>query len=474
MDPGLAQRLGDVAVDHAHRQPLDDRGLPDPRLADQDGIVLGPAREDLHHPPDLLVPADHRVHAPLAGLVRQVPREPAKRVVAALRVGAVRRAALAQLRDRRLQARGPRGRPRAGSGRPTRSRARAAAASRRSAVTNRSPAARAVFPACSSSRSVSGCGTRCPAPGPSTTGSAASSPVAGRERRFRGGAGASHDVGGQSVRVGEQLPQHVLRNERLVACRPCPRQRRLHESLAALAQRLKIHHPSPLGRRPAAPGAAPPWAAPFIWGASPGSQRARSTAPRRPAAAGAARGHDRGRRTRRAAARRRSRHPGPDPKADIERPPLDVVHEPVEAGPEVVAVHAVAGRSAARAGPGPSGCGRPRGARPRRRTGRRRRRRSSGPPSSRTRSAAASRPRRSRTSPRSAPSGRSRAAPRRHVAPRLRRSSGVGGEAVGVVAVAEPVHEPLAGGVHVEARQQRRVGAQADVAGRRLEVVVGR
>ena len=63
----FAQRLGHVAVHDALGQALDDRGLAHAGLADQDGIVLGPAGEHLHDPPDFLVPADDRIELSLAG-----------------------------------------------------------------------------------------------------------------------------------------------------------------------------------------------------------------------------------------------------------------------------------------------------------------------------------------------------------------------------------------------------------------------
>ncbi len=73
--PAVAQRLGHVAVDDPLRQPLDDRGLADPRLADQHRVVLGPSREHLDHPADLLVAADHRIELVGAGVRGQVAAE---------------------------------------------------------------------------------------------------------------------------------------------------------------------------------------------------------------------------------------------------------------------------------------------------------------------------------------------------------------------------------------------------------------
>ena len=51
--PLVLQLLRHVAGDDALGQPLDDRRLADARLADQGGVVLGAAGEDLHHPVDL-------------------------------------------------------------------------------------------------------------------------------------------------------------------------------------------------------------------------------------------------------------------------------------------------------------------------------------------------------------------------------------------------------------------------------------
>ena len=56
-----AERAGDVSRDDALGQPLGDRGLADPRLPDHDRVVLGSPGQDLHHPPDLVVTADHGV-----------------------------------------------------------------------------------------------------------------------------------------------------------------------------------------------------------------------------------------------------------------------------------------------------------------------------------------------------------------------------------------------------------------------------
>ncbi len=78
--------LGHVSVDDPLREPLDDRGLPHARLADQDRVVLRAARQDLDHAPDLLVAPDHRVELPGLGGLGQVATELGKCLVAPLRV----------------------------------------------------------------------------------------------------------------------------------------------------------------------------------------------------------------------------------------------------------------------------------------------------------------------------------------------------------------------------------------------------
>ena len=64
-DPLVLEPLRHVAAGDPLGQALDDRGLADAGLADQDRVVLGPAGEDLDDPADLLVAADDRVE--LAG-----------------------------------------------------------------------------------------------------------------------------------------------------------------------------------------------------------------------------------------------------------------------------------------------------------------------------------------------------------------------------------------------------------------------
>jgi len=61
---------GHVAANDALREPLHDGRLADAGLTDEDGVVLGAAREDAHHAADLLVAADDGVQLP--GLLDEV------------------------------------------------------------------------------------------------------------------------------------------------------------------------------------------------------------------------------------------------------------------------------------------------------------------------------------------------------------------------------------------------------------------
>jgi hypothetical protein len=68
----VLEALGDVAGGDAQGDALGDRGLADAGVADQDGVVLGAARQHLDRAADLDVAADHRVELRLAGGLGQV------------------------------------------------------------------------------------------------------------------------------------------------------------------------------------------------------------------------------------------------------------------------------------------------------------------------------------------------------------------------------------------------------------------
>src|SRR5215204_6240220 len=73
VDLFVPEDLGHLALCDLLGQPLDDGGLADAGLADDDGVVLGAPDEDLHDPRYLLAPADHRVQLVLLGVGREVP-----------------------------------------------------------------------------------------------------------------------------------------------------------------------------------------------------------------------------------------------------------------------------------------------------------------------------------------------------------------------------------------------------------------
>ena len=63
----VLEAFGHVALDDALGEALDDRGLADPGLADEDRVVLGAATQHSDDAADLLVAADDRIELrPLA------------------------------------------------------------------------------------------------------------------------------------------------------------------------------------------------------------------------------------------------------------------------------------------------------------------------------------------------------------------------------------------------------------------------
>ncbi len=74
-DALFGEERGHLAVGDALRQPLDDRGLAHAGLADEHGIVLGAAAQDLHHALDLVLAADQRVELRVHGRLGEVAGE---------------------------------------------------------------------------------------------------------------------------------------------------------------------------------------------------------------------------------------------------------------------------------------------------------------------------------------------------------------------------------------------------------------
>src|SRR6266403_3348761 len=86
----VLQQLRHLVRRDARGEALDDGGLADARLADQHGVVLRAARQDLHQPLDLRGAADDRVELALGRLLRQVAAELVEQL-RALRLLAARR-----------------------------------------------------------------------------------------------------------------------------------------------------------------------------------------------------------------------------------------------------------------------------------------------------------------------------------------------------------------------------------------------
>ena len=74
-DPLVGEEVRHVAVDDLLRQAFDDGGLADAGLADEDGVVLGPAAEDLLDALELDVAADQRIELVLHRRFGQVAAE---------------------------------------------------------------------------------------------------------------------------------------------------------------------------------------------------------------------------------------------------------------------------------------------------------------------------------------------------------------------------------------------------------------
>jgi hypothetical protein len=71
----VLEGLGHLAADDVLGQALDDSGLADAGLADEDRVVLGAAGEHLHDPLDLLLAPDDRVELALAGSGGEIAAE---------------------------------------------------------------------------------------------------------------------------------------------------------------------------------------------------------------------------------------------------------------------------------------------------------------------------------------------------------------------------------------------------------------
>ena len=99
----VLQRFRHVAVDDAQGHALGNRGFTDAGLPDQNRVVLGAARQNLHRAADFLIPPDDRVDLALGRCLGQVTCVFLERVIAFLRRGSVSGATLANVVDRLIQ-----------------------------------------------------------------------------------------------------------------------------------------------------------------------------------------------------------------------------------------------------------------------------------------------------------------------------------------------------------------------------------
>ena len=86
-NPLVKQHVGHALLNDAQRQPLDDSRLADARLADQHRIVLFAAAQNLDHPLDLGLAADHRIELALGGAARQIDSELVEHAILGLVAG---------------------------------------------------------------------------------------------------------------------------------------------------------------------------------------------------------------------------------------------------------------------------------------------------------------------------------------------------------------------------------------------------
>ena len=66
-DPTVLEGFGHIAIDDPLGQALNDGRLAHAGFTNEHRIVLRAPRQHLHHAPDLVIPADHRVDLSLAG-----------------------------------------------------------------------------------------------------------------------------------------------------------------------------------------------------------------------------------------------------------------------------------------------------------------------------------------------------------------------------------------------------------------------
>ena len=99
----FAQAFGNVTIDDAQGKAFGNRGFPDTRLPNQDGVILGAAAENLHRAADFLIAPDDRVNLPVPRGLRQIPRIFLESLIAIFSRGGISRATLTDVIDRSVQ-----------------------------------------------------------------------------------------------------------------------------------------------------------------------------------------------------------------------------------------------------------------------------------------------------------------------------------------------------------------------------------
>ena len=239
-----AQALGHVAIDDTLGQSLDDRRFADAGLADQDGVVLGAAREDLDGAPDFLVAADHRIELAVPGFGREIAGVFLERLVAVLGARAVGAPALAKVVDGGVQPL----RRCSGILEDIRRRRRGLHGQRQQQAFRRDISiARLVgkpFGGFEYARRF-----RCQIDLAGATafdlGQSAERRIGLLERRVGSASGGGDQVGRQPLAIIEQYLEQMLRREALVTGAKRQRLRRLHEPARSLGIALEFHARTP-------------------------------------------------------------------------------------------------------------------------------------------------------------------------------------------------------------------------------------
>ncbi len=108
---GVADHIGHVFLDDALGQALGDGGLADAGLTDQQGVVLAPPCQNLHHPLELMITPDQGVDLAHAGLLVEVGGKTGQRIAAGLAAGFLGVLGLGSRRRRALAVAGDLGDP---------------------------------------------------------------------------------------------------------------------------------------------------------------------------------------------------------------------------------------------------------------------------------------------------------------------------------------------------------------------------